>query len=764
MRIWLSLALATPGIAAAAAPPAPGAVRLPEVVVVARAPLAPEAAEAQSGSVSVVTIDAPPAGGSAVLRALEQGAPGVSLSDAQGSPFQRNLFFRGFEASPLQGASQGLAVYVDGARFNQPFGDTVDWDLIPDAAVRTITMEGANPLFGLNALGGSISVALKNGFTDPGGQLEAAGGSFGRRSESVEYGRAMGGLGVYVAASAQDERGWRDFSPQSVRQLYLDLGARHGGWESHAGVVLADNDLTGEGATPVELLAVDRAAVFTHPDQTRNRFGLLRLTTRGPLATGVSLSASAYLLRLRQQTANGDSTDAAPCDAEPGRLCLEEDGPVLTDPAGAPIADFLSGGPYAQLNTTATRTTGAGLAAHVSADGQLFGRANNLMAGAAVDLGRTAFSAQSLLGAMTADRGFGGPGVVIDQADGPIAPVALIARNTYLGLYAADALRLTPRLTLSISARLNQARSSLDDQLGTALNGRHSFTRVNPAAALTWRPRDGASAYLSYAEASRAPTPAELSCAAPESPCSLTNLFVADPDLKPALAHTWELGLRGRRTMRSGLALTWRAGLFRTETDQDITLVMSEVRGRGFFQNVGRTRRQGAEAAFTAEQGPWRAFLNYALTDATYRTPLTLSSPDNPMADEEGRIFVEPGDRLPGVPRQRLNLGLRYAPGPWNLGVRLRTASGQVFFGDEANLTPRLAGYAVADLEAGVRLSQSVELFAEVRNVTDADYATFGTFTQTSAVFIAQAPGAKDPRSVTPGEPRAVVAGLRANF
>jgi outer membrane receptor protein involved in Fe transport len=764
MRIWLTLALAAPGFAASAAAAPPGAVRLPEVVVVARAPLAPEAADAQSGSVSLLTLDAPPAGGSAVLRALEQGAPGVSLSDAQGSPFQRNLVYRGFQASPLQGASQGLAVYVDGVRFNQPFGDTVDWDLIPDAAVRTIALEGANPLFGLNALGGSISVELKTGFTDPGGEAEAAGGSFGRRSESVEYGRAAGGLGVYVAAAAQDERGWRDFSPQRVRQLYLDLGARRGGWESHAGLVLAANDLTGEGPSPVELLAADRAAVFTHPDATRNRFGLLRLSTAGPLVGGVRLTASAYLLRLDQHTANGDSSDAAPCGADPGQLCLEADGPPLTDAAGAPIPDLLAGGPYAQLNTTATRTTGAGLAAHVSADGRLFGRANNLTAGAAVDLGRTVFSAESLLGALTADRGFGGPGILIDQADGPIAPISLAARNTYLGLYAADAISLTRRLTLSVSARLNQARLSLDDQIGTALDGRHRFTRVNPAAALTWRAPAGSSLYLSYAEASRAPTPAELSCASPESPCSLTNLFVADPDLKPALAHTWEAGLRGRRTTGAGLALTWRAALFRTETDQDITLVMSEVRGRGFFRNVGRTRRQGLEAAFTAEQGPWSAYANYALTDAAYRSPLTLSSPDNPGADEEGRIFVEPGDRLPGVPRQRLNLGVRYAPGPWSLGVRVRTASGQVFFGDEANLQPRLKGYAAADLDAGVRLAKGVELFAEIRNLTDTRYAAFGTFAETSAVFLAQAPGASDPRSVTPGEPRAVIAGLRASF
>ncbi|MDB5445877.1 MAG: putative tonB-dependent receptor yncD precursor, partial [Phenylobacterium sp.] len=703
-----------------------------EVVVTARTPLSPEAVGGEGGAVTTLKpLRASPAG-SAVLQALEAGAPGVSLSDPSGNDVQRTLVYRGFQASPLQGAAQGLAVYVDGVRFNQPFGDTVNWDLIPDEAVAAVTLEGANPLFGLNALGGSISVRLKTGFSDPGGEAEVAGGSFGRRSASLAYGRAAGGLSVFVAANGEDEQGWRDFSPERVRQLYGDLGARRGGWEGHAGLVLADNHLTGEGPAPVELLAADRSAVFTHPDATRNRFALLRLTAGGPLAPHLALQASGYLGRLRQSTSNGDASDAAPCDADPTSLCLEADGPPLTGPAGAAIPDFLAGGPYAQLNATSTRISSGGLAAHLTAEGRLFGRVNSVTTGAALDAGRSVFSASSTLGALTPDRGFGGPGVVIDQAGGPIAPVALLARNTYAGLYASDALGLTSRLSLNVSARLNRAVVTLSDRRGTALNGRHRFTDLNPAASLTWRPRDGISAYLGYAEASRAPTPAELSCASPQSPCSLASFFVADPPLKPALARTWEAGVRGRRDDASGLSLSWSAGFFRTDTRQDITLLMSEVRGRGFFSNVGRTRRQGLEAQVRAERGRWRGYANAAWTDATFRTALTLSSPDNPAADAAGAIRVEPGDRLPATPRRRMNLGLSYDPGAWRVGFDVRSASSQVFVGDEANLAPPLKGYVVADLDAGLRLVRAAELFVQVRNVADARYATFGTFAQTS--------------------------------
>src|SRR5262249_48602904 len=98
-----------------------------------------------------------------LLRTLGTDLPGVSLDEGQGNPYQPNLIYRGYEASPLGGDPQGLAVYVDGARFNHPFGDATNWDLIPDIAIDQLTLEGSNPVFGLNALGGALAVSLKTG-------------------------------------------------------------------------------------------------------------------------------------------------------------------------------------------------------------------------------------------------------------------------------------------------------------------------------------------------------------------------------------------------------------------------------------------------------------------------------------------------------------------------------------------------------------------------------------------------------------------------
>ena len=138
-----------------------------------------------------------------VTDALETRIGGVNLNQAQGNPFQPNLTYRGFEASPLAGNPQGLAVYVNGSRFNQPFGDTVNWDLIPSIAIHRMVLEGSNPAFGLNALGGSISVEMKNGFNYQGAEMELMGGSFGRINGSLQYGRRIDNVGVYAAVSSR---------------------------------------------------------------------------------------------------------------------------------------------------------------------------------------------------------------------------------------------------------------------------------------------------------------------------------------------------------------------------------------------------------------------------------------------------------------------------------------------------------------------------------------------------------------------------------
>ena len=89
---------------------------------------------------------------------------GVHVNEIQGNPYQPDINYRGYTASPLLGTPQGVSVYMDGVRLNQPFGDVVSWDLIPRIAISEVAlMPGSNPLFGLNTLGGAISLQTKDG-------------------------------------------------------------------------------------------------------------------------------------------------------------------------------------------------------------------------------------------------------------------------------------------------------------------------------------------------------------------------------------------------------------------------------------------------------------------------------------------------------------------------------------------------------------------------------------------------------------------------
>ena len=741
-----------------------GAQQLPEIEVIGASPLLGSGFDRNKVPAASIVLNADDirrTGIVSVLGALEETAPGVSLGDAQGNEFQPNFMYRGFSASPLDGNPQGLAVYVNGIRFNQPFADSVNWDLLPDIAIDKLNLQGSNPVFGLNALGGALSVQLKNGFTYQGASAEVRAGSFGTIGGAFQYGKKSGDTATYVAANAVRSDGWRQFNQSDVRQFYGDIGWRGKAAEMHLNVLAADNVLNGPGTVPVELLAAQRNAAFTSPNLTTNKYALIGLSGIWDVNDTTSLQSVLYYSNLSQRIVNGNTTDAQPCG---GFLC-DDNGNPLIGRGGAPIPDFLNAGPYAQLNLLAIDTNGYGAAAQLSHDGTIFGLHNKLVAGLSFDGGQSSFTASTAIGGLMGERQFAGPGIVVAQPDGTIVPVRLDTSTGYYGAYVADVLDLSPSLSLSLSGRLNLADIDLHDRNGTALNGTHHFVRFNPGIGLSYKLLSSVSVYASYAEANRAPTPSELSCASPQSPCTLANFFVGDPSLKQVVSRTVEVGMRGRLSVDADSTLDWNLGLYRTENADDILFVASDTPGLAFFQNVARTRRQGIEAGVTLRTSKIKAWLNYTYTDATFQTALTLDSPLNPAADAGGQIHVSPGNRLPGIPRHRLKAGLSYAATEaWTVGMSAIFSSGQILFGDEANLTPDTGGYIVLSANTAYRLTDNIQIFALVRNVMNAKYETFGTFSSSAAIPIAQAPGATNTRSLSPAAPVAAFAGVRITF
>ena len=240
---------------------------------------------------------------------LASSVTSVHLNEAQNNPFQPDVQFRGFTVSPLLGLSQGVAIYLDGVRANEPFGDTVNWDLIPMNAIASANVvPGSNPLFGLNALGGALSFETKTGFSHPGHTSRVMAGSFGRQSLEFTSGGSKQNLSYFLAANALTEEGWRDHSPTRLGQFFGNVEWREG--VSMFGVSLAGGlgRLIGNGPAPVDLLALDRAAVFTHPDRTTTRAAMISARGSRTLAQG-SLDAVFYVRPARVSTFNGDDTD-----------------------------------------------------------------------------------------------------------------------------------------------------------------------------------------------------------------------------------------------------------------------------------------------------------------------------------------------------------------------------------------------------------------------------------------------------------------------
>jgi outer membrane receptor protein involved in Fe transport len=699
-----------------------------------------------------------------VLQALNTQISGINLDSASGNQYQPSLFYNGFEASALQGTSQGIAVYTNGIRFNQAFGDTVNWDLIPDVAIAKLNVEGSNPVFGLNALGGSINVALKDGFSYHGGEADVSGGSFGQIQGDIQYGIQSGDQALYVAGSVIHQDGWRDLQSTDIQNVYADYGIKHGGVEIHLDGTLANSVINGPGTAPIQLLDVDSAAQFTAPNAIANRYAQLGARANIDVSDTLSVQAQAYYSYFQQRVVNGNSPNDFPCDNGTGLLCQGVGVPSTTR-GGGTIPDFLHGGPYNELDMQTTNTNSFGGGTQITDTGDVFGLKNHFVAGVSYDGAQTEFSATAYIGGVTpVTRIFVGPGEVIDEP-GNNVPVRVAITNGYAGGYASDTLDVTHALAVTLSGRFNFAEVDLADQGGGDLTGNHAFSRFNPAAGATYRVADWLTAYAGYAEANRAPTPAELSCAGPQNSCSLANFFVGDPDLKQVVAHTVEAGLRGHVQLTDTARLGYDLGLFHTDSDDDIIFINSVTLNRAFFANVGQTRRQGLSARADLKIGWLTAYAGYTYTDATFQTGYVESGGSNPAQDANGNITVRPGDALPGIPRNTVKAGLDAdITAAWHAGADGQLQSGQYLFGDEANLTPRLPGFFTLNLHSSYDITPRMQLFANAQNVLDRRYYTFGTFAPTNAVFLAQAPNANNPRSYSLAAPVGFFGGVRVKF
>jgi iron complex outermembrane receptor protein len=332
------------------------------------------------------------------LGAVGQFLPFVSIGDQSGNQFQRDVNYRSFTASPVIGTPQGLAVYQNGVRINEVFGDTVNWDFIPDAAINRMELVPNNPVYGLNALGGAISLLMKNGFTYQGAQSELRVGAYGRTGFSAQAGAQRDGIAAYVAADSVDDQGWRQASPSRVRRLYTDVGARGEDGEFHLAFTAADNFFGATAATPIQLLQQNWASIYTAPQTTENKLAFLTSNLTYRPSDTLSLQAVLYFRGFWQFHVDGNGTNVQNHGCpDPTLLCFPNlDGTVsnLQTIGGGtvPATGVLANGVLGEIDRTATSANSYGGSFQAVGTDKVFGFDNHLVVGTSLDRGHVQFT------------------------------------------------------------------------------------------------------------------------------------------------------------------------------------------------------------------------------------------------------------------------------------------------------------------------------------------------------------------------------------
>ena len=760
-----------------------------EIVVIGRTPLPGSDIDIGKvpGSVQILSADDIDQNKSiSILDSLSQRIPGLSLADSQGNGTFEDVHYRGFAASPLQGTPEGIAVYQNGVRLNEAFGDTVNWDLIPEVAIDRLAISSNNPAFGLNAIGGALSMVMKNGFTFHGLEAEIEGGSYGHINGSVQYGVNWGDWSFYAAAEAFKDDGYRLFSNSDIERLYTDTGYRGDISEFHLIVEYGRSNLGLVGSTPLDITVRQGiSAVYTSPQTTDNENGLIQLNSTTSLSDNLSIQTNVYGRYLGQKHVDGNDSDFEECGGTsfPGTLCLDSDGFgdggsraffnrfVIRNAAGQTIP-FIDT-PYGTIDRTSTNKATVGGAVQATYDAPIFGHGSNLVVGFSFDHSDIRFASNSTLGyinpALQVELNAAVPGsgqIIHTTGNVGYAPVALDATTNYYGIYGAETFDITPELAATVGLRINIIGIDTHDNTASApeLNGDNTYTHASPQAGLTYKLGNGVTAYAGYSQANRAPTPLELDCANRNKPCLLENSLVSDPPLKQVVADNYEAGLRGAKTTGMG-QVTWSAGYYRNESSNDIIALASTIAGRGYYTNVPETLRQGVELNATWRWEALTAYANYSYVDATYQFTGVLSSANNPRANAAGNIIVHPGDMIPGIPNHQFKIGADYqVTPPWSVGGDVEYVGGQNLVGDDSNQNARLTPYFLANIRSSYQINDDIEIFGRITNLFDRRYASFGSYFQTDGVGQPITDNLIDPRSITLGQPRSFFGGVKLTF
>ena len=716
--VIVALALAAAAPAAAQTPPVEELLRLSPVLVTApaRLPDAPLPLDHVPGSVQIISGESIRGSGAANLQEYLTRLPGVTINDEQGNSQQPDVSFRGFQATSVTGVPQGISVFVDGVRVNEPTVEEVNFDLLPlDDIERIEVIRGPTALFGRNTLGGALNIITRRG----GGTREFEGGieagSFGKQKYSLRLSGPAGPFDYYVSGSFLDEDGWRDQSNVRLGKLFAKLGLRLGDTDAWISYQRAQNRIEQPGSLPISILQHDRKANFTGGDFFEPLSNLATLNVRQLLGERTSLGVNGFVRTL---------------DAQQFNVNLQ----------GANTRSF-------------THTASAGTTVQLDHDLRFGERTSHVTVGLEYthhDVGQSTFQEQP-----------DGSRELDSRVRDDQNAWAIYAQNT-LEL-ARGLLGANDSVVLTTAARFDWLRHQIGDASpagsGPSSDGTSTFSRLNPRVGLNYNYSPEAGLYFVYAQGFRAPAFLELTCANPGAICpGLQAGVAADPPLDPVVVYHYEVGARLQPRPWLDLDLA----MFRTDVRDDIFAVSPTGTIGLFFQNVGATRRQGAELSARAVlDRRWDVRLGYTYTEATFRDDVLLASPRITAGCTASPCtqFVRAGSDIPLIPRQRVNLAVDYHLVPWlTLWTSGTWVGPQRLRGDEENVETSLHSYLTVSAGARARW-KGLTGFLTITNLLDDAHETYGTFAPN-----ARAAGTPIERFLTPAPPIHFDAGLTYRF
>lgn len=711
-----------------------------------------------------------------LIRFMTQRLTGVNINEVQGSPFQGDLTFHGYRASATLGAAQGISVYLDGIRVNEPFGDIISWDMMPEAAIRSLTVvPGSDALFGPNTLGGALAFTTQSGLTAPGFTADLSFGSDSRKRADLAWGwNNADGWHAFAAVTGFDEDGWRDQSKGHLGTVFAKFGRSTATTEWDVSILGGRSKLIGNGLLPSwryedgeregGLYQDDRRSIYTAPDQTENRQTQIASHVSHWFNDDTLVSALAYVRNGKRDTVNGDINGEYEEYVEECEDGFDADGNPLDDDCeytreeGAALHNGVFNGTHLDQDA---------YGAALNLDRQ-FGR-HRVVVGATWDHSKVDYKQYEQLGWLDEDTRviYGDPAEEREFFSG------VRGNATAYSVFASDHWQVGERTFVTGSLRWN--RSRVANTLSTAEDGerpreRFTYTKANPFLGITHGFGDW-TAYASVSQSNRAPTVMELGCADPEEPCRLPTGLQGDPYLAQVVSRSGEVGLRwspGEHTYVS-------ASAYRTTNRDDILFLRAPNTQQGYFANFDRTRHQGVDLTVHQDLGLIEWHLGYSWLEATYEAHGELLS-------GERTVRIEPGMRLAGLPKHTFKLGADWKPTPrLTFGADLITQSDLIASGNEdGGMTEEVegsrsrdwktGGFTIVNLHGRWRTSDRLEFTAGIDNVFDRRYETFGMIGEDVLPNGELLRPHVDPEDsaealfVAPGAPRRYRIGLRLRF